>query len=438
MSRKTTKERAELAEYTSLIRSLHTKSTQDALPHLLVPTSVSAPFFSGSRTPSPVRQTVHLATPNSLLSLPTLSGENTQINVVRSDLGGKDRGVVRNKSREGDVISGDRHFDMIQGSQEKRKGRSTWTRWPLLKEDVYIPEWTLQDEVQTLASKATREWINTYAAMEPNMSQEVIASQPSPSDGAVECSNPRENSPASPANPRSNMTRTATGDMPMDHVAIEDSSAGNSSLESTMLHPGVISGLTLEAENLLSRMLGALSAHWPLVDKSLQDRLQPMDGRAVLEIVGQAGIVDPERVITSLLLSWSNTITPFSRIILRVQRRLEGSQHTEEASASDDFHPAHLDPLTSSLPLAALTRSGALQTRRRKLAALEEELGEDPFDLIDDPYQSKPPLSMKGPCSSSASIYRKGHTKAETQRVHGTDGGYVASYQDITFTLPVQ
>ena len=304
MSRKTAKERAEMAEYTSLIRSLHTTSTQDALPHLLVPTSVSVPFFSDSRTPSPVRQLARLAGPHSLLSPPSPSGEDTQLKVVRSDLVGNDKAVVRNESREGDDISGDRRFDVIQGSQEKRKGRSTWTRWPLLKGDVYIPEWTLQDEIQILASKATREWINTYATIGSHMSQEALISQPSPFDKPLEFPNSRQNNGPSPTNPQSSMTGTATGDISIDHVATEDSPTGNSDLESAMLHPGVISGLTLEAENLLSRILGALAAHWPLVDKSLQDRLQPMDGRAVLEIVGQAGIVDPELVITSLLLSW--------------------------------------------------------------------------------------------------------------------------------------
>ena len=304
MSRKTAKERAEIAEYTSLIRSLHTTSTQDALPHLLLPTSVSVPFFSVARSPSPVRQLAHLASPNFLLSPPSLAGEDTHVEIVRSDLVGNDKAVVRNESKEGDVISGDRRFDTIHGSQEKRKGRSTWTRWPLLKGEVYIPEWTLQDEIQILAGKATREWVNTYATARSHMSQEALTSQPSPFDTSVECSNPRENSSVSPTKPRPIMTRTATGDIPMDNVATEGSPAGNNNLESAMLHPGVISGLTLEAENLLSRIFGALAAHWPLVDKSLQDRLQPMDGRAVLEIVGQAGIVNPEQVITSLLLPW--------------------------------------------------------------------------------------------------------------------------------------
>jgi hypothetical protein len=300
MSRKTVKKRAEIAEYTSLVRFLHTTSTQDALPHLLVPSSVSVPFFGHSRTPSPVRQLAHLASPNSLLSPPSFSGEDTQVEVVQSDLVGNDRAVVQ--SREGDTVSEDRRLDVIQGSQERRKGRSTWTRWPLLKGDVYIPEWTLQDEIQTLASKATREWINRNVTMGPNKSQEALTSQPSPGDESVECSNPRENTPASPTNPQSSLTRTAMGDIPMDHESTEDSPAGNSNPESAMLHPGVISGLTLEAENVLSRIFGALAAHWPLVDNSLQDRLQPMDGRAVLEIVGQAGIVDPERVINSLFI----------------------------------------------------------------------------------------------------------------------------------------
>ena len=62
-----------------------------------------------------------------------------------------------------------------------------------------------------------------------------------------------------------------------------------------------------------------------------------------------------------------------------------------------DLHPTHLDFDTLSLPLAALTRSEALQTRRRKVADLEEEFGEDPFDFTDDPYQSKHWLSMERP-----------------------------------------
>ena len=123
-----------------------------------------------------------------------------------------------------------------------------------------------------------------------------------------------------------------------------------------------------------------------------------MDRRAVLEIIVQRASSTLSELSPLFCYPGSNTGTPFSRIILRVQHRLEGSQHTERASTSNDFHLAHLDPLISSLPLDTISRSGALQRRRRKVAAPEEEFGEDPFDFIDDPYQSKPPLSMGGPC----------------------------------------
>ena len=299
MSRKTAKQRAEIAEYKSLVRSLHTTSTQDALPHLLVPTSVSAPFFSGSRTPSPTRQMLHLATRNSPPTLSPLSEEDTGDRFVRSDLVRRGKAVVRDETKERAVPAEGRRSNVSEGSQGRSRGRSTWTRWPLLKKDVYIPEWTLQDEVQALASRATREWISTYATIRPGGSQKEVVFQPSPSAEAVEYSNPEKNSPASPTNP---LDRTGTSDISVDQIATE-SSPGNSSLESSMLQPGVISGLTLEAENLLARIFGALAAQWPLVDESLQGRLQPMDGRAILEIVGQAGIVDTERVISSFLPS---------------------------------------------------------------------------------------------------------------------------------------
>jgi hypothetical protein len=60
-----------------------------------------------------LRRPAHLASPISLLSPPALSGEDTQGKVVTSDLVGNDQAVVRNESRKGDIISGDRRFDVI-------------------------------------------------------------------------------------------------------------------------------------------------------------------------------------------------------------------------------------------------------------------------------------------------------------------------------------
>ena len=57
-------------------------------------------------------------------------------------------------------------------------------------------------------------------------------------------------------------------------------------------------------------------------------------------------------------------------------------------SPSANFNNAYPYLVISSLPLAALTRSEALQRRHRKVADLEQDLGEDLFEFIDDPYQS--------------------------------------------------
>ena len=38
-------------------------------------------------------------------------------------------------------------------NQISRKPKDNWTRWPLLIQDVPIPEWTLQDEVERLANR---------------------------------------------------------------------------------------------------------------------------------------------------------------------------------------------------------------------------------------------------------------------------------------------
>lgn len=58
-------------------------------------------------------------------------------------------------SEDGDVH--DRSFTPAIGGSGSdlysRKPKDIWTRWPLLIQDVPIPEWSLQDEVERLANK---------------------------------------------------------------------------------------------------------------------------------------------------------------------------------------------------------------------------------------------------------------------------------------------
>jgi hypothetical protein len=116
-------------------------------------------------------------------------------------------------------------------NSNSRRPRDVWTRWPLLIQDVPIPEWTLQDEVERLANK--------------------FLQPPSNSDEETE----------------------EDAEEPIDSVAIEH--------------------LTLETTEYLSHLFAAIAAHVPMVKESMQNRVRPLNWENILAIVGASGLVDP-------------------------------------------------------------------------------------------------------------------------------------------------
>lgn len=112
-----------------------------------------------------------------------------------------------------------------------RKPKDLWTRWPLLIQDVPVPEWTLQDEVERLA--------NRFLHPPRNFDEET-------EEDAEE---------------------------PIDSTAIEH--------------------LTLDTTEYLSHIFAAIAAHVPMVEGSMQNRLKPLNWENVLAIVGATGLVDP-------------------------------------------------------------------------------------------------------------------------------------------------
>ena len=112
-----------------------------------------------------------------------------------------------------------------------RKQKDSWTRWPLLIQDVPIPEWTLQDEVERLVHR----FLNL-----PNSPGEEM--------------------------------REETEEL-IDSVTLKN--------------------LTLETTEYLSHLLAAIAAHVPMVEGSMQNRLKPLNWENVLAIVGATGTVDP-------------------------------------------------------------------------------------------------------------------------------------------------
>jgi len=128
-----------------------------------------------------------------------------------------------------------------------RMARNTWTRWPLLAEDLHIPEWGFEDEVNSLAKQALQ---SDFSA--PN---ELSADTFSESCGVD------------------------------PDVLSEDQ------IEA-LLPPSSLRTLADVSSSHLEHILSALASYSPPVDKSTQHRRHPISWESVLNIVSATGLVD--------------------------------------------------------------------------------------------------------------------------------------------------
>ncbi|KAH9968139.1 hypothetical protein BC827DRAFT_1263864 [Russula dissimulans] len=128
-----------------------------------------------------------------------------------------------------------------------RVSRNTWTRWPLLAEDLHTPEWTFEDEVHSLAKQVLLSDIST-------------PSQAS-SDACPELRN-------------------------------VDSSVFTEDQIEALLPPSSLRTLADISSSHLEHVLSALSSYSPQADKSTLHRRHPINWESVLNIVGAAGLVD--------------------------------------------------------------------------------------------------------------------------------------------------
>ena len=144
------------------------------------------------------------------------------------------RAARSSQTPETDDIHDPRLTPTVEASgsnSSSRKPKDTWTRWPLLIQDVPIPEWTLQDEVERLANKFLQPPSSSNEETEEDV-EELI-----------------------------------------DSVAVKH--------------------LTLETTEYLSHLFAIIAAHVPMVRESMQNRLRPFDWENILAIVGASGLVNP-------------------------------------------------------------------------------------------------------------------------------------------------
>lgn len=128
----------------------------------------------------------------------------------------------------------------------KGKARDTWTRWPLLAGDVHVPEWGLEDEVK-------------YIALQYLRSKSQLDDTPS----------------------------TLPPETEEDSHDLADEDEGGL-LSSHALH-----ALTASSSIYLSQILALLAAHVPYAEKSMQNRIHPINWESVLDIVAANGLASP-------------------------------------------------------------------------------------------------------------------------------------------------
>ena len=129
----------------------------------------------------------------------------------------------------------------------QKQNRDQWTRWPLLLEDVPIPEWTLEDEVAVIASQ-------------------VMKSRSTPTPPLFE--GPLEHDDSS-----------HTSDDVMDSELDEDDPD----------HPFYVPHLTSITTSLLSTIFSLLAQHTPARPASMQNRIEPLNWRSVIDTLVNCG-----------------------------------------------------------------------------------------------------------------------------------------------------
>ncbi|KAG5725199.1 hypothetical protein E4T56_gene10176 [Termitomyces sp. T112] len=213
--------------------------------------------------------------------------------------------------------------------------REAWTRWPLLVNDIHVPEWSFEDEIRYLAEHISK-----------HQSQTLFPPQEPGKDG--------EN--------------------PDDLVSEDIDDVG----------PSYLPHLTQAASNYLSTILALLVAHTPNRPDSQQNRIEPMCWRALLDVLSSCG--DPNVADLKMLSSvemrmeslYSNPEEPVSDSL--VEHRIRSS-----LSAKQKLKAELSSPLDSLLSFPE-TPEGWIPPRpaRLSLRKARKALGKTPAYIEDE------------------------------------------------------
>ncbi|KAF8809400.1 hypothetical protein BYT27DRAFT_7337171 [Phlegmacium glaucopus] len=192
-------------------------------------------------------------------------------------------------------------------AKPKRK-RDHWTRWPLLLEDVPIPEWTLEDEVTVIASR-------------------VIKAHPTPTFPVTE------------------------GPLEHDDPSHTDYVMNTEFEEDDPDYPFYVPYLTSVVATLLSTTFSLLAKHTPSRPASMQNRIEPLNWRSVIDVIVACDIPEYsnpkilENVIRRMEAIYGPSFSPLEGKMATSYRAVERMKN--KAAATDRLHKLHEEPMAS-------------------------------------------------------------------------------------------
>ncbi|KAF5352085.1 hypothetical protein D9758_009375 [Tetrapyrgos nigripes] len=172
------------------------------------------------------------------------------------------------------------------GARRRRRRKDTWTLWPLLLEDVPVPEWTLQDEVAIIAKQLLKQQrplsSNTRSpsrsSSPPNPSPPV--SPTSSLQRPPPTSSPPHSAPSSPSSPVSQSHSLYLEDADVHSDSDSDYETEDDEDEELSSY---LPALTHSTELYLHHILSSIAAIIPPRPASMQNRIRTINWETVLD-----------------------------------------------------------------------------------------------------------------------------------------------------------
>ncbi|KAG5652506.1 hypothetical protein H0H81_004777 [Sphagnurus paluster] len=243
---------AELSEYSSLIRALRTSNTLDVTSHI-------AKLGPGHDDLDLNSDDDEVLSEDEVLANDVQPHEQEYDTDTMTNLDFPPSTAYDSQNSPSQASETTKDPLSFSGSQKRRREdsssplrprkRDIWTRWPLLMDDVYVPEWSFEDEVALLATRTLKSRRQPIVSVTNSFDQ--------------------------------------LGDCLAELVDVDEYDADSSFLPH----------LTNAASNHLSTIMALLVAHTPNRSLGLQNRVEPLGWRAVLEVLSSCAnpsVADPK------------------------------------------------------------------------------------------------------------------------------------------------